>query len=715
MRALSFVVLVCLTLVSVAHAAPDPARVQPQNVSIIRDQWGIAHIYGKSDADCIFGMIYAQAEDDFPRIEQNYLVNLGWLAQADGVSALYSDLRQRLFVDTEDLKIQFKKSPPWLRKLMIAWADGLNFYLARHPQVTPRAIKHFEPWMALSFTEGSIGGDIEGIALDRLEAFYAKRPMPEVVKEPSQGGSNGFAIAPQHSKSGHAMLYINPHTSHYFRSELQMVSDEGLNTYGAVTWGQFFIYQGFNDRNGWMHTSNGGDAVDEYIETITEKPDGIYYAYAGGLRKMTARKIAIPVREGDHLTYRDFTVYNSHHGPVIRGEGNKWIAIKLLTTPVKALSQSYLRIKTRDYAGFYKTQEMRTDTSNNTVYADADGVIAYFHGNFIPKRDPRFDYRLPVDGSLKETEWQGASKLEDTIIVKNPKNGWLQNTNNWPFSTAGDESPKLENFPAYMWTNGENPRGIHAVEVLSRADKLDIDGLIALGHDRHLTGFDVLLPPLFDAFDHLAKDDPARARLEEAINSLKGWNHYSALESVATSVAIYWGEQLHREKLAAAKAAHQNIFDYVVAHTSDTERLAALDGALAKLKQDFGTWQMPWGEINRFQRVINSIKPRFDDDRPSFPVAYASSEWGSLASFIAREPRETKKIFAATGNSFVAAIEFGPKIRAKAISAGGESGDAKSPHFADQAEMFSKGQFRDVLFYREDVLAHAERQYHPGD
>jgi acyl-homoserine-lactone acylase len=266
-----------------------------------------------------------------------------------------------------------------------------------------------------------------------------------------------------------------------------------------------------------------------------------------------------------------------------------------------------------------------------------------------------------------------------------------------------------------MWTTGENPRGIHAVEVLGRADKLDIDGLIALGYDRHLTGFDVLLPPLFSAFDHLTQDDPMRARLTESISLLKAWDHYSGLDSVATSIAIYWGEQLHRNMIVAAKAAHQNIFDYIVAHTDDAGRLSALDAALSKLQQDFGSQLTPWGDINRFQRVINSIKPRFDEDRPSFPVAYASSEWGSLASFIAKEPRETKKIFAATGNSFVAAIEFGPKIHAKAISAGGESGDPKSLHFADQAEMFSKGQFRDVLFYREDVLAHAERQYHPGD
>jgi len=690
-------------------------RQSANNVTITRDNWGIAHVYGKSDADTVFGTIYAQAEDDFNRIEQNYLVNLGWLAQADGESAIYSDLRMRLFVDTTVLKKQFNTSPVWLRKLMISWADGLNYYLDRHPTVKPRFIKHFEPWMALAFTEGSIGGDIEGIALDKLEAFYGIHPATSAVKERPDGGSNGFAIAPALSASGHALLYINPHTSHYFRSELQMVSEQGLNTYGIVTWGQFFIYQGFNEYNGWMHTSYGGDAIDEYEETIVEKADGPYYKYGDGLRKFKVSHISVPFTKDGVVNHRDFTVYRSHHGPIIRAENGKWIAIKLLQTPIQALEQSFLRTKTKDYKSFYKTQEMRTDTSNNTVYADRDGTIAYFHGNFIPKRDKKFDFRHPVDGSNPQTEWMGAHKLEDTIMLKNPKNGWVQNTNSWPFYAAGAESPRKEDYPDYMWTKGENQRDIHAVQLLQNAHELDLDSLIALGYDTRLNAFDVLLPPLFSAYDKLPADAPLHARLQAPIAVLRGWDHRTGVESVPTTVASFWGQALLDLNTAPARVADKPVFDYAVEASSDSERLVALDTAIAKLEHDYGRWDMPWGEINRFQRIADNIVPHFDDTKPSFPVAYGSSVWGALASYISPNVRSTKKLYSTTGNSFIAAVEFGPKIHAKALMAGGESGDPSSPHFADQAEMFSKGKFRDVLFYKADVVAHAERNYHPGD
>jgi acyl-homoserine-lactone acylase len=333
--------LLALASLTAAKAGEEAQqRQQAAAIEIIRDNWGIPHIYGKTDADAVFGMIYAQAEDDFFRIERNYLVNLGWLAQAEGESALWSDLRQRLFVDTDDLQKQYETSPAWLKTLMIAWADGLNYYLATHPNTHPMVIEHFEPWMALSFTEGSIGGDIESVALDKLEAFYGHHPVAPKEKKPNPSGSNGFAIAPQNTANGHALLLINPHTSFYFRSELEMTSGEGLATYGAVTWGQFFIYQGFNQHNGWMHTSNGGDAIDEFAEEVQQRPDGVYYRYGKEMRKLKTEKISIPVKQGGQLVSREFTVYHSHHGPITRAEKDKWIAFKILQSPVQALSQS---------------------------------------------------------------------------------------------------------------------------------------------------------------------------------------------------------------------------------------------------------------------------------------------------------------------------------------------------------------------------------------
>jgi acyl-homoserine-lactone acylase len=718
---LLFVAWLCMFGIGAAGAATGQSerwRQHAEHIRIIRDNWGIAHVYGKSDADAVFGMIYAQAEDDFNRIERNYLNGLGWLAQAEGEAAIYSDLRERLFIDTATLQRQYRLSPAWLKTLMIAWSDGLNYYLSKHSSVAPKVIHHFEPWMALSFTEGSIGGDVESVDLSKLEKFYGQPPLTaknseQSAPEENTGGSNGFAIAPSRSASGHAMLWINPHTSYYFRSELQVVSEQGLNAYGAVTWGQFFVYQGFNAHNGWMHTSYGGDAVDEYAEDLVKRSDGLYYKYGGRLKKLRVGRITIPFKQGDAMGKRTFTVYHSHHGPITRAENGKWIAIKLLVDPVPALTQSYLRTKTRDYASFRKTQDMRTDTSNNTVYADANGTIAYFHGNFIPKRDTAFDFTHPVDGSNPATEWQGAHAIEDTITLLNPSNGWLFNSNNWPFSAAGDQSPKRGDYPVYMWIKGENPRGPHAVEVLHDIHNVTLDSLIAAGYDGHLTAFDVLLPPLFAGYDALPAADPQRAALGEAIAALRDWNRRTSADSVPTAVAIFWGQAMVERKGAAARDAEKPVYDYLVENLTDAERIDALGAALEKLQHDFGRWQTPWGEINRFQRLTDDIVQPFDDAKPSLPVGFASSQWGALASFDSSKPRKTKKIYGSTGNSFIAAVDFGPTIHAKALMSGGESGDPSSPHFADQALMFSQGQFRDVLFYPEDVRAHAERSYQP--
>jgi acyl-homoserine-lactone acylase len=722
MKSLYVMLLALLAVVPCVYAggtaAPDAARwsAHATQVEIVRDTWGIAHVYGRTDADAAFGMVYAQAEDDFNRVEHNYLTNLGRLAEADGEKAIYSDLRQHLFIDHLDLPRLYAGSPEWLKTLMIAWADGLNYYLATHPDVHPQVLTHFEPWMALSFTEGSIGGDVEDADLGKLEAFYAGHPVAELRREaPARGGSNGFAIAPSRSASGHALLWINPHTSFYFRSELQVVSEQGLDVYGAVTWGQFFVYQGFNRYNGWMHTSYGGDAIDEYAETVVLQPDGPHYRYGTGLRKFRTDPVAIRYRAGARLLTRDFTVFRSHHGPVIREEGGKWITMRILQSPVSALQQSFLRTKTHNFSEFRRTQQLRTDTSNNTVYADRDGTIAYFHGNFVPRRDPRFDYTHPVDGSDPATEWRGAHGIDELISIVNPASGWLQNTNNWPFSAAGAASPLREAYPRYMWRTGENPRGVHAVALLHDIHDVTLDSLIATGYDTRLPAFDVLLPTLVEAYERLPGDDPRRAALREPIELLRGWDRRTGTGSVATAVAIFWGEALVDLNPDAALAFDEPVFSYLVDHVTDEQRLTALEQALRVLTRDFGQWRTPWGDINRYQRLDDRIRPAFDDDAASIPIPLASSQWGALAAFEPQKPRRNRRLYGVSGNSFIAAIEFGPTVHAKVLICGGESGDPASPHFTDQAPLYAAGQFRDAWLTRDEVLAHAASRYHPGD
>lgn len=707
--------------VKASKANAEQARWQAtaQRVTIMRDKWGIPHVFGKTDADAVFGLLYAQAEDDFNRVELNYINALGRLAEVEGETQLWRDLRMKMFITPRDMQAKYAASPAWLKKLMVGFADGLNFYLHTHPQVKPKLLTHFEPWMALAFSEGSIGGDIESIDLKQLEKMYGKG-TPVVTADagigfgPEPRGSNGFAIAPKRSASGHALLLINPHTSFYFRPEVHMVSEEGLNAYGAVTWGQFFVYQGFNERAGWMHTSGGGDVIDEYLETVVEKDGKFSYKYGAGLRPMRAVPITLPYKTDSGMASKTVTAYFTHHGPVVREAGGKWVSVKLMEEPLKALMQSYSRTKATSYKAFYKSMELRTNSSNNTVYADADGTIAYFHGNFVPKRDASFDWAHPVDGSNPATEWKGLHDIRDTITLKNPASGYILNTNNWPFAAAGADSPRRKDYAAYMWTLPENARGLHAIKVLQDAQGVTLDSLVAAAYDTHLTAFEPLVPALVSDWEALPAGDPLKAQLAAQVAALRAWDLRFSVASVPTSLAVYWGQQMVSAASAAARAKEIPVVDFISTSITAQDRLQALARATAKLEADFGAWQTPWGEINRFQRISGAVDQQYDDSKPSYPVAFASANWGSLASFGMVAKQKTKRIYGDRGNSFVAVVEFGPRLRAKSILAGGQSGDPTSQHFGDQAEMYSKGQFKDVLFYQADIENFLERKYHPG-
>ena len=720
--------ILTLLLVSLA-CAPQETNIevaaweaQAQNVTIIRDDWGVPHIYGETDADAVFGMIYAQAEDDFNRIEVNFLNSQGRLAEAEGEDEIWRDLRMKLFIDPTDMQAQYEVSPQWLKDLMDAWASGLNYYLYTHPEVEPRVLTRFEPWMALTFSEGSIGGDIERVNLGRLEAFYGQpnnaraaldpepssttlAMVPSGLSEPDMNeeptGSNGIAIAPANTSAGNALLLINPHTSFFFREELHMVSKQGLDAYGAVTWGQFFVYQGFNENAGWMHTSSGVDNIDEFVETVVEREGTLYYRYGDEERPVTVRQVTVPYKTDTGMAEREFTVYRTHHGPIVREVDGAWVSVALMEEPMNALIQSYMRTKAQNYDEYIEVMRTHTNSSNNTVFADSEGNIAYLHSNFIPVRDTRFNYLQPVDGSDPATDWQGVHTIEETPNSVNPSVGWLQNTNNWPFSAAGPDSPRREEFPVYVQRSGENARGLHAMRVLEGKTDFTLQSLIDAAFDSYLTGFEELIPALIRAYDQTDASNPLKAELTDQVNILRDWDLRWSVESIATSLAIFFGEETRRLDATERELPQQ--------------QLQALSVASARLEADFGSWRTPWGDINRFQRLTGDIVPPFDDAGPSTPVGFPSGRWGSLASFGARAYPQTKKWYGTSGNSFVAVVEFGDQVRARAVTAGGLDSDPSSPHFNDQAELYATGDLREVYYYRADVEDHMEREYHPGN
>lgn len=707
-------------------------EAQAKQVTIIRDKYGVPHIYGKTDADAVFGLMYTQCEENFERIERNYLEMLGRRAEMEGEKLIYNDLLMRLIADSNDAKKDYLQSPPWLKKLLNAHADAINYFLYKHPEVRPVVLQKFEPWFHLMYTDGSVSAtSTGGASIDEIKQFYENGPetsslalnshtLTAQLKEIEERGSNGFAIAPKRSASGNALLYINPHVPFYFRSEAQIVSEEGLNTYGAATWGQFFIYQGFNENLGWMHTSGYTDVADLYEEKISKTAKGWMYEYDKKLLPVKSKSITIYyyTTDGEKLA-KTFTTYYTHHGPIVAKRNDKWLALKEYNRSVKALIQSWKTTKAQNLEEYTEAMRGLSNTTNNTVYADNKGNIAYWHGNFVPKRNPGYNYTLPIDGSTSATEWQGVHPLEETVYLINPLSGWMQNCNATPFALAGESSPNKNNYPYYMAPDGQNARGLNAIRLLNKEDKITLDGLIEIGYNRYLAAFDILLPPLFKAFESTSNTDSLKITIRPAIDILKAWNRESDTSSVATTIAIDWATKINalwpRAKTQEESTEWIGRFNAIARGINGNVMMEQLRDVMNELTGKYGRWQVRWGAINRYQRLSGKFAEIYDDNKPSLAVPLSSSRWGSLPAFESRSMYSSKGRYGFSGNSFIAAVEFGEKIKAKTIVTGGHSNNPLSPHFKDQAEGFVYGKFKDVFFYKDDVMNNKEKEYHPGE
>ena len=757
---------------------------QARQVQIVRDNWGIPHIYGKTDADVVFGLMYAECEEAFSRVEKNYLEVMGRQAEAYGESYLHNDVQMRLIYDSAQAVADYQHSPAWMRKLLEAFADGINYYLYKHPGTRPLVLRHWQPWYALMFTDGSVAATSTGsVNVDETWDFYNKYkvqatvkpkkahvsdvekmiledrgilppkqepelesgaedqgqgpdrsgpvdhgvdiPSPEVRPASSdvaddvdrETGSNGFAIAPSLTANGNALLYINPHVPYYFRMEVHLVSEEGLNTYGAVTWGQFFVYQGFNEHCGWMHTSSYADVADLYAEQVVKDGDAWSYLYEGKAKPVVVRPFTVWYKKDDQLLSQVVTGVFTSHGPVVAERDEKWLSLREYNRSLPALEEAWQITKASTFAAYKESMDLRANTTNNTVYADDRGNIAYWHGNFIPRRDTSYDWSRPVDGSISATEWNGLHELDDIVHMYNPASGWIQNCNSTPFSLSGSSSPRRQDYPYYMAPDGENFRALNAARLLSNVRHMTLDSLIAKGYDTYLTAFDVMLPVLFASYEKA--DDSLKQALAEPMNVLKQWDRRSSVHSIGTSLAIEWGMAMIKyappvQLPEDGSYAVRNVKAEVTGATAE-QQLRELLTVVMSLQQRFGTWKVAWGDLCRYQRLTGKINETYDDAQPSLPVGLTSSLFGALPSVQSRVMAGTKKRYAYSGNSFIAAVEFGKKVHAKSIVTGGESSDPSSPHFADQADGLLQGKFKEVLFYKEDVMKHAERKYHPGE
>ncbi|MGA2601613.1 MAG: acylase [Bryobacteraceae bacterium] len=680
---------VLLLTFAAATAAPNLDRVA-NSITIYRDTYGVPHIYGPTDASCVFGYAYAQAEDNFWQIEDSYIRSLGRASEIYGERTLGDDRLVRALEIPKLSKAEYDRATPKMRQLVDAFADGINYYLARNPQVKPRLLTHFEPWYIYAFGRF-------GLYHQFIYRQTGLKPEEAGVAEPQ--GSNMWAVTPAKSSDGHALLLINPHqpffgVGQWYEGHLH--SGEGWDLSGASFFGSAFPTLGHNEALGWSHTVNRPDVFDVWEETFDDAADPLAYRYNGAHRKAVRWTDSIVVKTDKGPQTRTFTFTKTHHGPVLAQRDGKSLAVRFAKFEEGGqLDEWYAMGKARNLAEFKQAMSPLAVPMFNTMYADREGNIFYIYNGAVPKRSTKFNWLKPVDGSSTETEWQGYHAMADLPQLLNPASNYVQNCNSTPFMTTTDGNPVAGDYPPYMVGEGDTPRARISRRILSTKDKFSFDEWSKAAFDTYVIEADDELPKLEQA---LKESKQFGGPLDELLS----WNRRSTVDSVPMTLFMLWFEkEFGTAVFPAAKPK--------------PDAVEAFAQVVSSLEKTYGTWRVPWGDINRIQRTQSGGEEPFSDDRMSLPVAGAPGDVGIVFNFYARPEKGQKRRYGVAGHSFVSVIDFAPKsVEARSILQFGENADPNSPHYFDQARLYAKQEFKPAWFTLEEIKAHTERSYHPG-
>ncbi len=707
-RQLAFCALIIFCQCALANAAlQSGAKLEKlaREVTIYRDVYGVPHVFGRTDASTVFGFAYAQAEDNFWRIEENYISAIGRSSEIYGEATINKDRLNHALEIPRLAREEYGRLDSHTRAVCDAFAAGLNYYLERHPEIKPRLLTKFEPWHPLAFIRYNYyqNGFAQDPAIDSRNIQTAENERGLKANQ----GSNGWVIGPSKSATGHAMLFINPHLSFAGSGQVyegHVHSDEGWNFTGYTRLGFPFPYVGHNENGGWVSTDNSADLQDVYVETFDDPSRPLAYRYANGYRMATERVEEIRVKTPAGMETRRFAMRKTHHGPIIAARDGKPLAIRMAKFEDDGwLREWYLMTRAKSLDELKRAMAPLNMLFGNVMYADRQGNTFYLYNGAVPRRNPRFDWKKPVDGSDPATEWQGYHTIDELPQLTNPKTGWMQNCNTTPFLLTSEGNPDSKKFPTYMVQEGDNFRGEISRRILSENKKFTFEDWRRAASDTTVLGAEKYLPAMLAAVkkrldDSAASSDKANPHLREAYDELLKWNRQSTTDSVAMTLFSFWRGKLQTNKPVDDKA-----------------HVAALEDVLKTLERDFGTWRVGWGEINRLQRLDESKAETFQDNRPSIPIPGVSGADGAVFTYYSIPVQGQKKRYGVAGGTYISIVEFAPQVRAMSVHVFGSSGHPESRHYMDQSKLYASGEFKPAWLALKEIKANLERAYHPGE